>query len=59
MKKLWKSCLAMLLCGALFLGLWACTPQEEQTPSAAPVDHREELDENEPVTLKILSERTM
>lgn len=52
--------LSLLLCLALTLSLSACSgaPQEE-APSAAPVDHREELNEDESVTLKILSERTM
>ena len=53
--------LSLLLSLALLLGLFACNsaPREDDTPSAAPVDHREELDGDEPVTLTILSERTM
>lgn len=51
--------LSLLLCFALLLSLFACNaPGEDSTPTA-PVDHREELNEDEPVTLKILSERTM
>ena len=58
MKHPWKASLSVLLCLGVLLSLWACTP-EDKVSSAAPVDHREELKEDEPVTLKILSERTM
>ena len=52
--------MSLLLCAALLLSLFACSAApKEDAPPTEPVDHRQELDEDEPVTLKILSERTM
>lgn len=52
--------MSLLLCAALLLSLFACSAApKEDAPPTAPMDHRQELDEDEPVTLKILSERTM